>query len=123
MYLAHEAPVIDALAHIVVPSLPQLKPHGRILHHFRFLLPLFQKDGDGLTPIHYYDAAIQLARNSLREPTEEEFEAGVRAADEITRMYASRVSSSASLLNRHIFCLRQPGWISNGDDSGIFVAD
>jgi hypothetical protein len=105
MCLSHEAPITDALAHIVVPSLPKLKPHGRILHHFRFLLPLFQKDGDGLTPIHYYDAAIQLARNSFREPTEEEFEAGIRAADEIIRMYASRVSDPCSLLNRHIFSL------------------
>jgi hypothetical protein len=78
------------------------------LHHFRFLLPLFQKDEDGLTPIHYYDAAIQLARNSFREPTEEEFEAGVRAADEIIRMYVC-ASSSLSIFDVHIFCLRQPG--------------
>jgi hypothetical protein len=82
------------LAHIVVPSLPKLKPHVRILHHFRFLLPLFAQDEDGLTPIHYYDTAIQLARNSSRELTEKEFDAGIRAADEIIRMYASSISSS-----------------------------
>ena len=76
----------DAKAHLVIPSHPPLKPHARMLHHFRFILPLLPKDEDGLTPLHYYDSAIQLARTSNREPTEGEFLIGLQAANEIKRM-------------------------------------
>ncbi|KAF8140089.1 hypothetical protein EV363DRAFT_1393010 [Boletus edulis] len=68
---------IDARAHLVIPNLPPLKPHCRMIHHFRF---------EGLTPLHYYDSAIQLARTSTGEPTEDEFTLGLRAADEIRRI-------------------------------------
>ena len=54
-----------------------------MLHHFRFILPLLSKDEDGLTPLHYYDSAIQLARHTSREPTEQEYIVGMRAAREI----------------------------------------
>ncbi|EED77119.1 predicted protein, partial [Postia placenta Mad-698-R] len=57
-----------------------------MLHHFRFILPLLPKDVDGLTPLHTYDAAIQLVRCASREPTEAEFEAGMTAYVEIKRM-------------------------------------
>ena len=57
-----------------------------MLHHFRWLLPLLEKDQDGLTPLHYYDSVIQLARHTTREPTEEEFLAGIEAADAIRTM-------------------------------------
>jgi hypothetical protein len=56
-----------------------------MLHHFRFVLPLLPTDEDGLSPLHYYDAAIQLARVSSREPTERELEMGMAAAREITK--------------------------------------
>lgn len=36
-----------------------------------------------MTPLHYYDSAIQLARNSGMPLTEEEFEAGMEAAYQI----------------------------------------
>jgi len=36
--------------------------------------------------LHYYDSAIQLARQADREPTEREFEVGIAAADEIKRV-------------------------------------
>jgi hypothetical protein len=75
----------DYLAHIVIPLHPELKPHARMLHHFRFLNPLLLKDEDGMTPLHYYDSAVQLARNSARELTEGEFEAGMNAADQIEK--------------------------------------
>ncbi|KAG9314522.1 hypothetical protein JVU11DRAFT_5319 [Chiua virens] len=78
---------IDARAHLVIPNLPPLKPHSRMIHHFRFILPLLPKDDEGLTPLHYYDSAVQLARTSTREPTEDEFRLGLRAADEIRKMY------------------------------------
>jgi hypothetical protein len=68
---------------VVIPHTPRLKPHARMLHHFRFLLPLLPKDEDGMTPLHYYDSAIQLARNSATPLTEEEFEAGMEAAYQI----------------------------------------
>ncbi|KAI0662747.1 hypothetical protein C8Q70DRAFT_1043112 [Cubamyces menziesii] len=74
---------IDKLAHLVIPRHPPLRPHARMLHHFRFILPLLGRDEDGLTPLHYYDSAIQLARHSSREPTEQEYVIGVRAAKEI----------------------------------------
>ncbi|KAI6031895.1 hypothetical protein BKA83DRAFT_590200 [Pisolithus microcarpus] len=77
---------IDAKAHLVIPSHPRLKPHARMLHHFRFILPLLPKDGDGLTPLHYYDSAIQLARTSHGEPTEEEFLIGMLAANQIGKI-------------------------------------
>lgn len=57
-----------------------------MLHHFRFILPLLPRDEDGMSFLHYYDAAIQLARNSSREPTEREFELGIQAADDIMTM-------------------------------------
>ena len=76
----------DAKVHLVIPSHPPLKPHARMLHHFRFILPLLPKDEDELTALHYYDSAIQLARTSNREPTEGEFLIGLRAADEIKKM-------------------------------------
>ncbi|EJF66631.1 hypothetical protein BD309DRAFT_853940 [Dichomitus squalens] len=74
---------IDKLAHDVIPRHPPLRPHARMLHHFRFILPLLSKDEDGLTPLHYYDSAIQLARHASREPTEQEYIVGMRAAKEI----------------------------------------
>ncbi|KAF8898545.1 hypothetical protein BD779DRAFT_1431517 [Infundibulicybe gibba] len=74
---------IDDLAHFIIPSHPTLKPHARMLHHFRFILPLLSKDEDGLTPLHYFDSAVQLARNSARELIEHEFELGLDAARDI----------------------------------------
>ena len=57
-----------------------------MIHHFRFILPLLPKDEQGLTLLHYYDSAVQLARTLAREPTEGEFALGLRAADDIRRM-------------------------------------
>jgi len=54
-----------------------------MLHHFRFILPLLPLDKDGLTPLHYYDSAIQIARNSSVLLSEQEFELGTAAAKEI----------------------------------------
>ncbi|KAG7450331.1 uncharacterized protein BT62DRAFT_505916 [Guyanagaster necrorhizus] len=70
---------MDALAHVVIPAHPVLKPHARMIHHFRFIVPLL----DDQVVLRVYDSAIQLARNSEREPTEEEFEVGWEAAEEI----------------------------------------
>ncbi|EPT04258.1 hypothetical protein FOMPIDRAFT_1021942 [Fomitopsis schrenkii] len=78
--------VIDALAHLIIPRHPALRPHARMLHHFRFILPLLPRDEDGLTPLHYYDSAIQLTRHASREPTEGEFVVGMNAASEIRRI-------------------------------------
>lgn len=58
-----------------------------MLHHFRFIAPLLPQDEDKISPLHYYDAAIQIARISEREPTEEEFCTGMQAAEEIVRWY------------------------------------
>ncbi|TFK57370.1 hypothetical protein OE88DRAFT_1745201 [Heliocybe sulcata] len=79
-------PEIDALAHLVIPRHPPLRPHDRMLHQFRFILPLLPKDKDGLTPLHYYDSVIQLARHSCKEPTEGEYELGWKAAGEMKRI-------------------------------------
>ncbi|KAJ3841066.1 hypothetical protein F5878DRAFT_34845 [Lentinula raphanica] len=76
-------PKIDSLAHLVIPTHPSLKPHARMIHHFRFILPLLPSNEDELTPLHYYDSIIQLATISHREPTEEEFELGMDSADAI----------------------------------------
>ncbi|GLB36329.1 hypothetical protein LshimejAT787_0306170 [Lyophyllum shimeji] len=78
-------PEIDALAHIVIPTHPANKPHARMLHHFRFILPLLPVDEDGLTPLHYYDAAVQLARYGSGELSEQEFEIGMGAAQDLLR--------------------------------------
>jgi hypothetical protein len=74
---------IDELAHKVIPSHPSLKPHARMLHHFRFILPLLPRDKDGLTPLHYYDSAVQISRHASAHLTEQEFELGMEAAKEI----------------------------------------
>jgi hypothetical protein len=58
-----------------------------MLHHFRFIAPLLPHDEDKISPLHYYDAAIQIARISEKEPSEEEFYTGMQAADEIMRWY------------------------------------
>jgi len=79
-------PVIDKLAHQVIPRHPELRPHARMLHHFRFILPLLPKDQDGLTPLHYYDSGIQLAKNSAVEPTEAEYIRCMAAAYEMKRI-------------------------------------
>uniref|UniRef100_A0A0W0F8S0 Uncharacterized protein n=1 Tax=Moniliophthora roreri TaxID=221103 RepID=A0A0W0F8S0_MONRR len=79
-------PEIDALVHLVIPTHPFLKPHDRMLHHFRFILPLLGSDEDELTPLHYYDSAIQLARTAHREPTEHEFELGMEMAEAIKQI-------------------------------------
>jgi len=83
--LLETIPRIDDLAHAVIPLHPPLKPHARMLLHFRFLVPLLPKDLDGMTPLHYYDAVVQIARCADRELTEEEFELGMGAAKEIER--------------------------------------
>ena len=76
----------DSLAHLVIPRHPPLRPQAPILHHFRFLLPLFSKDEEGMTPLHYYGSAIQLARHASREPTEQEYIVGMLAAKEIDKV-------------------------------------
>jgi len=78
-------PQIDKLARIVIPLHPRLKPHARMLHHFRFLSPLLPIDENGMSPLHYYDSAIQIARNSTRALSEEEFETGMNAVQQIER--------------------------------------
>jgi len=78
-------PVIDALAHVIIPNHPTSKPHARMWHHFRFIRPLLPIDEDGLTPLHYYDSAVHLARISGSELSESEFEIGMRAATEIEK--------------------------------------
>ncbi|OJA12059.1 hypothetical protein AZE42_06693 [Rhizopogon vesiculosus] len=76
----------DARARVVIPSHPNLKPHTRMLHHFRFLLPLLPMDEESLSELHYYDSAIQLARTADREPTEEEYQRGMGAANSILQI-------------------------------------
>ena len=83
--------ILDAQARLLIPSLPPLRPNDRISHHYRFIAPLMPKDDEGRTPLHYYDSAIQLARQAEREPTEREFEVGITAADEIKKMYVGNI--------------------------------
>ena len=75
----------DELTRLVVPSHPVLKPHDRLIHHFRHVLPLVPTTDDGTSLMHYYDSAIQLARNSSKELTEDEFEIGMDAAISIKK--------------------------------------
>jgi hypothetical protein len=60
-----------------------------MLHHFRFLLPLLPMDEEGLSELHYYDSAVQLARTADREPTEKEYQRGMDAVNSILRMCVS----------------------------------
>jgi hypothetical protein len=57
-----------------------------MLHHLRTVLALFSRDALGLTVVHYYDSAIQLARVAAKEPTEDEFRLGMDAAVAIKRV-------------------------------------
>jgi len=84
--LLDTVPDLDTQARLLIPSLPPLRPNDRLSHHFRFIAPLIPTDEEGRSPLHYYDSAIQLARQADREPTEREFEVGVAAADEIKRI-------------------------------------
>ena len=83
---------LDAQARLLIPSLPPLRLNDRISHHYRFIAPLMPTDDEGRSPLHYYDSAIQLARQADREPTEREFEVGIAAADEIKKMYVHDIS-------------------------------
>ncbi|KAH9982516.1 hypothetical protein BGW80DRAFT_1263695, partial [Lactifluus volemus] len=84
-------PDLDDLTRLLIPSLPPLRPHDRMSHHYRFIAPLLPTDENGRSPLHYYDSAVQLARQVDREPTEEEFEVGMAAAQEIKRiLYETR---------------------------------
>jgi len=78
-------------------------------HHYRFIAPLIPTDDEGLSPLHYYDSAIQLARQADREPTEREFEVGIAAADEIKRiLFETReemLEGSTSDLGKHPLAL------------------
>jgi hypothetical protein len=58
-----------------------------MLHHFRFILPLLPRDKDGLTPLHYYDSAVQISRHASAHLTEQEFELGMEAAKGIMQKY------------------------------------
>ena len=89
--------ISDKLAHVVIPLHPSLKPHARMLHHFRFLKPLLPIDEDGMSPLHYYDSAIQLARNSARALSEEEFETGMNAVQQIEKWLVR-------VFNSWVFC-------------------
>jgi hypothetical protein len=73
-----------------------------MLYHFRFILPLLPVDEDRLTPLHYYDSAIQLARNSNNELSEEEFEMGMRGAGEIVKWCVSMKNDVRSLIAKCI---------------------
>ncbi|KAI0053288.1 hypothetical protein FA95DRAFT_1586048 [Auriscalpium vulgare] len=77
---------IDAVSRLLIPSQPPLRPNDRMLHHLRFVAPLIPKDEDGISPLHYYDSAIQMARHAEHEPKEREYEIGIGAADQIKKM-------------------------------------
>jgi hypothetical protein len=62
-----------------------------MLYHFRFILPLLNGEDEEYTPLHYYDSAIQLARNAAQEPTEDEFVMGMQAAEEIMKRCARQL--------------------------------
>ena len=100
--------ILDAKARLLIPSLPPLRPNDRISHHFRFIAPLIPTDDEGRSPLHYYDSAIQLARQADREPTEGEVEVGIVAADEIKRMYVPHISRRyLKLTNLSLFETRE----------------
>ena len=63
----------------MIPHQPALRAHERMLSHFRFIAPLLPRDVDGLSPLHYYDSAVQLARYAEREMTEREYEVAIGA--------------------------------------------
>lgn len=109
---------LDAQARLLIPSLPPLRPNDRISHHYRFIAPLMPKDDEGRSPLHYYDSAIQLARQAEREPTEREFEVGIAAADEIKKMYVYSIFRRF-LWTTHTFqFIRNPRGNASGLDPG-----
>jgi hypothetical protein len=69
-----------------------------MLSHFRFIAPLLSKYDDGLSPLQYYDSAIQLARYSEREPTEREYEITLSAANAMKETCVHRFLSLPRLL-------------------------
>jgi hypothetical protein len=81
-----ECHTLDSLTRLVIQHQPPLMPHVRMLHHFRTIVALFPRDEYGLTVVHYYDSAIQLARFSTSELTDDEFRMGMDAAAAITRL-------------------------------------
>jgi hypothetical protein len=67
-------------------------PHDRVVHHLRTIISLFPRDELGLTVVHYYDSAIQLARFATTDISEDEFRMGMDAADAIVKLYVNKMS-------------------------------
>ncbi|KIJ45120.1 hypothetical protein M422DRAFT_251314 [Sphaerobolus stellatus SS14] len=74
-------PIIDAQARLIAPRLPVLRPHVRIAQHLRALTALFPVEESSC--LYTYDSVVQKARYSEEEPTEEEFESGMKAYQQI----------------------------------------
>ena len=83
-----------------------------MLHQFRFTLPLLPRDKDGLTPLHYYDSAIQIARNASEPLTEQEFELGMEAAKAIMQkqvFHTLNISKVITCISSLMLCLTDEG--------------
>jgi hypothetical protein len=61
-------------------------PHDRIVHHLRTVISLFPRDELGLTVVHYYDSAIQLARFAVADISQDEYTMGMDAAIAIKKL-------------------------------------
>ncbi|KAF8523140.1 hypothetical protein BU17DRAFT_86293 [Hysterangium stoloniferum] len=77
-------PVIDAQARLIVPRLPILRPHIRMAQHLRALAALFPPER--VSCVEKYDTAVQMARYSDQEPSEIDFDLGMRAYQDIVDM-------------------------------------
>lgn len=74
----------DAQARIIVPRLPVLKRHVRMVQHLRGLLALFTPEG--ISCLRTYDSLVQAARYSEQEPTEAEFKVGMQTYQQLLEM-------------------------------------
>ena len=76
----------DAAAHAVIPSMPSYSPHIPIYRHLRHIMPLISADAYGETYFQTYVDAVEQARYSDRELSQDEFEMTMEAKSAIEEM-------------------------------------
>ncbi|TDL28684.1 hypothetical protein BD410DRAFT_781208 [Rickenella mellea] len=79
-------PEVDAVARLIIPSMPAYRTNVPITRHLRHIKSLISADDDGDAYFRNYTNVVQVARYASREPTEEEFGACIDAAAAIKQI-------------------------------------
>ena len=70
----------------MIPSIPPLSPHVPLARHLRHIAPLVSADANGEAYFEIFTTAVEKARYSSAEMTQQEFEAAIEAGNAIVQM-------------------------------------